>query len=236
MDRAYDAYFFDAGGTLFRMSAGMGHHIATAGRELGLELSEEELQKRFDRSWIESGGFAHLKRCFDPADDRRWWRALLRQVVCEIDDSGDVGERLFEFVYERCNSGPAYRLFDDTIRTLATLKERGKCVGVVSNWSGYLDRICAQLGIRGYLDFVLASAPFGAAKPDPRIFVEALERAGVSPAAALHVGDSMDDDVAGANQAGIEAVFLQRAPQNRAALLSRHQPPPRTIGSLLEIL
>jgi len=57
---------------------------------------------------------------------------------------------------------------------------------------------------------VVTSSEFGARKPDPSIFAGALELAGVPAAKALHVGDSLEDDVAGARAAGIEAVLMRR--------------------------
>ena len=48
------------------------------------------------------------------------------------------------------------------------------------------------------------------AKPDPAIFRRALELAGAEPAEAVHVGDSLDNDVEGARAAGIRAVLIAR--------------------------
>ena len=57
----------------------------------------------------------------------------------------------------------------------------------------------------------MTCASAGASKPDPAIFEYALELAGCSAARALHVGDSLEEDVNGARAAGIEAVWLNRA-------------------------
>ena len=56
----------------------------------------------------------------------------------------------------------------------------------------------------------MASAEFGAAKPDPAIFARGLELAGVRPEEALHVGDSPVEDGEGARAAGIRAVLIGR--------------------------
>ena len=50
----------------------------------------------------------------------------------------------------------------------------------------------------------------GAAKPDKRIFERALSLACVKADEALHVGDSLKDDLGGARGAGIDALFLNR--------------------------
>jgi putative hydrolase of the HAD superfamily len=50
----------------------------------------------------------------------------------------------------------------------------------------------------------------GAAKPDPAIFEYALSLAGVGPGDAVHVGDSLDNDVAGARAVGIRPLLVAR--------------------------
>jgi putative hydrolase of the HAD superfamily len=57
---------------------------------------------------------------------------------------------------------------------------------------------------------VVTSADAGAAKPDAAIFERALELAGVERQGAVHVGDSLDNDVEGARAVGIRAILVQR--------------------------
>jgi len=91
---------------------------------------------------------------------------------------------------------------------LASLREQGLLLLVVSNSDGSVERGLAEVGLRSYLDGVVDSAIVGFEKPDPRIFLHALERAGVSGRRALHVGDLYHADVTGARAAGVNAVLL----------------------------
>ena len=50
----------------------------------------------------------------------------------------------------------------------------------------------------------------GARKPDPAIFTPALEIAGCGPEEALHVGDTFEEDAAGARAAGIRSLLIDR--------------------------
>lgn len=50
----------------------------------------------------------------------------------------------------------------------------------------------------------------GMAKPDPAIFHLACERAGAQPSHVLHVGDHPLQDVIGAREAGLQAIWLDR--------------------------
>jgi HAD superfamily hydrolase (TIGR01509 family) len=80
------------------------------------------------------------------------------------------------------------------------LSERGVPTAVVSNWDVGLHDHLRRLG----LDLpVFTSAEAGAPKPDPAIFRLALERLGVPPERALHVGDSPADEE-GARAAGMQ--------------------------------
>jgi putative hydrolase of the HAD superfamily len=81
---------------------------------------------------------------------------------------------------------------------------------VVSNWDVSLHDVLERTGLRPLVDAVVISAELGVAKPDPAIFAAALERLGVAAGDALHVGDSVEHDVAGARAAGIDAVLVAR--------------------------
>ncbi len=68
----------------------------------------------------------------------------------------------------------------------------------------------AYLGIRDSIDFLVVSEGVGVAKPEPRIFEIALERAGAAPKEAVMLGDSWVSDVLGARAAGVRAVWFNR--------------------------
>ncbi|MEW6048074.1 MAG: HAD-IA family hydrolase [Bacillota bacterium] len=95
-----------------------------------------------------------------------------------------------------------------TAESLRKLRELGLTLGVVSNADGRVEQFLETAGLRPYLDFVVDSTLVGVEKPDPRIFQIALERAGVGPGEAVHVGDIFSVDVVGARSAGIEGVAM----------------------------
>ena len=68
----------------------------------------------------------------------------------------------------------------------------------------------AALGIASFFDTIVYSAEFGVHKPDRRIFDHAAAVLGVSNEECVFVGDDPDSDVAGALNAGMEAVWLDR--------------------------
>lgn len=79
-------------------------------------------------------------------------------------------------------------------------------LGLLSNGNSYPERC----GLGGRFSFAIFSQDVGFEKPDRRIFEIACSRAGCSPDELLHVGDSLETDVAGANGVGARSVWLNR--------------------------
>ena len=100
--------------------------------------------------------------------------------------------------------------YPDAAPALASLADRGMRLVCVSNWDVSLAEVLERCGLRDAFEGVVTSAASGARKPDPAIFASALELAGCSADEAVHVGDTLEEDVAGAGAAGIRALLLDR--------------------------
>lgn len=96
-------------------------------------------------------------------------------------------------------------LYPDVIPTFDILAPHFK-LGLLSNGNTYPERC----GLEGYFAFVVFSQDVQIEKPDRRIFEITAERAGCELAQMLHVGDSLENDVAGARNAGVHSVWLNR--------------------------
>ena len=103
-----------------------------------------------------------------------------------------------------------FQPYPDAPPALDGLRARGLRLLCVSNWDVSLAEVLERCGLRTALDGVVCSAAAGARKPDPRIFAAALGEAGCEAGEALHVGDTPEEDVAGAEAAGIRALLLDR--------------------------
>ncbi len=106
--------------------------------------------------------------------------------------------------------GITFVLFDDVLLTLKTLKARKLILGLLTNATKDMISIHSKLGLEPYLDFVVTSEEAGADKPQPPIFLAALNRAGVNASEAVHVGDQYKLDVVGARGVGITPILLDR--------------------------
>ena len=104
-----------------------------------------------------------------------------------------------------------FRAFDDSRPALDELRGAGLRLVCVSNWDISLPEVLGRCGLDDAIDGVVTSAGSGVRKPDPAIFAAALELAGCGANEAVHVGDTVAEDVAGAGAAGIRALHLDRA-------------------------
>jgi putative hydrolase of the HAD superfamily len=100
----------------------------------------------------------------------------------------------------------AYSRVTDGIRTMVSeLSRRGVRLGVISN--GFKEDVL------GWPDCVLApafhctsfSCEEGIAKPDPEIYLRAIQRLGVTPDTTLYIGDGGDNELEGAARVGMRA-------------------------------
>lgn len=137
-------------------------------------------------------------------------RRVLRGAGVEVsqDEAWQIWRRIRKIDY-------GLALFDDTIPALETCRQMGLTVGLISNMNQSGDELAGSMGLLPYLDFSITSHEVGAEKPHPLIFERALERAGARPENAVHVGDQLTSDVAGAENAGITPVLLDRDGNHR---------------------
>jgi putative hydrolase of the HAD superfamily len=101
--------------------------------------------------------------------------------------------------------------YPDAVPGLWALRERGLRLVIASNWDCSLPDWLGPPGLLELVDGVVTSADVRAPKPAPEVFLRALEVAGARPDEALHVGDSVANDVEGAAAAGIRALLVLRA-------------------------
>jgi HAD superfamily hydrolase (TIGR01549 family) len=132
-------------------------------------------------------------------------RVFRRLAVRPDGDPRQHSEALWEIL------GPAsFDLFSDVVETLEHLTAEGYPLALISNWQSGVRHFCQELGIAKYFDHVLGSADLGVAKPDPRMFVEAVHRLAVPADRVLHVGDTFEDDFIGGSSAGLSVVLIDR--------------------------
>jgi len=129
--------------------------------------------------------------------------------------------------------------YPHAVQTILELRIRGYHLGVITDglpikqWEKLI-----RLGMDDFFETVIITGDesIGYAKPDPRVFSLALERAGVSAEQSVMVGDKLHTDVDGANKSGMTSVWL-RTPRDPVDLPQRLGIRPSfTITSIRQIL
>lgn len=184
--------------------------VAKLGIEVDVPVAQSLYRRLLGSRWAEYQR-RHVE-C-DTETCRNWWRELtidwLDQLQIPVARTEEVVQTADKMLYTK--SGPYFHLFDDVLPTLDGLKEQGIKLAVVSNWDYSLHRILEVWELTPYFDFVVASLEFGVEKPEPAIFLHALQNMGVEPGSAIHVGDNPLDDVHGAQQVGMQARLIDRS-------------------------
>lgn len=197
-----DAVTIDAYGTL----VGLANPVPalTAGlRALGVERDAAAVERAFAKEVA-----YYRERSHEGRDDATLY-ALRRECVAVILD--DLGSDLDPAAFvDGFVSALRFELLPGTREAVERLRRLGLELAVVSNWDIALREHLTAVGLDGLT--VVTSAEAGAPKPDPAVFLQALERLGVRPERAMHVGDSEADEE-GAHAAGMH---FAPAPLDRA--------------------
>jgi putative hydrolase of the HAD superfamily len=220
------ALLLDALGTLVELEPPAPVLRAELAARFGVELGLDEAARalRAEISYYR----AHLQQARDEpslAGLRRRCAQVLRDALPRDDRLDAVG---IKALTEALLAALRFRAYGDARPALVAARERGERLVVVSNWDVSLGGVLERIGLDEVLDGVVTSAVIGARKPSPAIFEAALEIAGVVPARARHVGDSVEEDVEGARAAGITPILVRR--DGRAG-----PPGVPTIASLAEL-
>lgn len=214
----YKAVFFDAGGTLFYPYPSVGEIYARVASAYGMTVDSCKVGEIFREEFLKRDKLGSSEMHATEKNEREWWRGLVRDVFEKVTPLKSF-ETFFEELYDLFASAEVWRLYPDVLPVLDWLKQKGCILGIVSNWDSRLLSICKGMGVDRHFDFILASALVGVAKPDRRIFEKALSLARVSSKEAIHVGDSLEDDIHGAQKAGLSTLWINRNGREVAGML-----------------
>ena len=133
-----------------------------------------------------------------------WYNTLLESGI----DDPDFAEYLSEEFPKHRRK--IHNVFSDAEPTLIKLRKNYK-LALVTNGASDLQREKIQdSGLGKYLDEIVIAGDIGIRKPEPQIFNIVLSRIGVKNDEAIMVGNSLDSDIIGAQEAGIQTVWLNR--------------------------
>jgi putative hydrolase of the HAD superfamily len=207
------AVFFDWFNTLARFEPPREELYGQAFRQFGIELSSRDVIRGIltaDRYYFEENAKSPVEER-SPQEQMEVYLHYPNAILIEagVEAPKELPLKILNMVTGQFK-GVAFALFDDVLSTLKILKERKLTLGLLTNLNRDMSPICRELGLEPYLDFVVTPGEVGVDKPEPPIFLTALQRAGVNASEAVHVGDQHRLDVVGARGVGIAPILIDR--------------------------
>ena len=220
------AILLDALGTLVALEPPAPHLRSELATRFGVDVSEAEAARAI------AAEIAYYRAHLDEGRDSAGLAALRRRcadVLRSALPEGLAGRLELDPLVDALLASLRFRAYPDVRPALQAARARGQRLVVVSNWDVSLVGVLRGLELEPLLNGILTSAVVGARKPAAAIFEQALALARVGPDQAIHVGDSLAEDVAGARAAGIEPVLIRRGGGPPV-------PGVRTVSSLSEVI
>lgn len=184
------AVFFDLGGVIVRTE------YQTPRQKLADRLGMEY----DDLSRIVFDSDTGLQASIGTITSEQHWESVMKRLKRSAEEMTAIREEFFA-------GDIADRQLLEFLRSL-----RGKIqTGLISNaWSDLRDYLRREKMIDAF-DHIIISAEVGVAKPDPKIFQIALEKAGVSPSEAVFV-DDFYVNIEGCEKVGMQGIHFKDAP------------------------
>ncbi|MGW3011590.1 HAD family hydrolase [Streptomyces sp. NPDC001219] len=201
------AVLWDLDDTLFDYTgsdrAGVLRHLRTeglldtyGGEQVALERWQTAMETEFARFLVGEVGFL----------DHRRGRARTFLGTPLSDTEADAWFGRYLAHYEAC-----WALFPDAAPALGALAPLARQAVLSNATTANQERKLAALGIRTRFEAVFCADGLGHAKPAAEAFQGACQELGLPPNEVVHIGDKLDIDALGARDAGLTAVWLDRA-------------------------
>jgi HAD superfamily hydrolase (TIGR01549 family) len=213
-------FFFDLDGTLIRAPEEDFYETIS---ELGLNYPLEEVCSAYmaARVWYRESANSYRT-------GEELWIGFADQVLLRLGFK-EQDEELIEKIREGMDRKEKGRLYPETLPVLELLKDKGFYLAIISSrpLEGVEQKL-AKFGLSRFFSLVLGRESVREIKPSPLPFILALKQSGLGVKDVVFVGDSPQEDLAGAQSMGIRAYIVDRR--------GRLSPAPYVISSLRELL
>jgi putative hydrolase of the HAD superfamily len=208
----------DAVGTLIDPEPSVARAYADAALRQGVIVDVAEVKKRFDRHFRNDEVDEQLgPMVTDETIEHRRWRRIVANVLPDLPEP----DRAFEELWHHFGQPDAWRCFPDVAQGLVALRDAGFRVRVASNFDGRLRAVAAGLPeLAGFVDSLVISSEVGYRKPHAAFYAAACRSLELSPDRVLCVGDDPENDVLGAERAGLRGLLLDRDARRPPGLAS----------------
>jgi HAD superfamily hydrolase (TIGR01549 family) len=150
----------------------------------------------------------NLKRHPELLHDDTIWHRFTEEIFLGMGGPSEIASECATEIEQGWEVSENFELFEDALPVLEELRAAELRLGLVSNGIRDLHEFVAHHRLE--VDAIVGSRAHGYVKPHPTIFQAALQQLEVEPAAAVMVGDSLEEDVEGARSLGMRAILIDR--------------------------
>jgi HAD superfamily hydrolase (TIGR01509 family) len=168
----------------------------------GLTLEASRYEEARDAAFID------LKRHPELDHDEEIWVAFTERIVVGMGGTRPVSKDVALELTSRWEHHENFELYDDVLPVLEELRAAGLKIGLVSNSARDVLDFARHHALE--VDAGISSFHHGKTKPHASIFTAVLNLLEVEPSDAAMVGDTFEDDIAGALAVGMRAVLVDR--------------------------
>jgi putative hydrolase of the HAD superfamily len=230
-----EVVFLDVGDTLVRAHPSWEAVYLAVLRDFGIDVDEGTLRSALDDTF--GAGVDYVEGPFEATREASYQRlkSFDTQVLAAL-GRPEPPDAFFRALEEAFAVRSAWWVFEDVPAALTALSDGGFRLAVISNWAWSAPELLHTLELARHFEALVISDRVGYLKPHRLIFEHSLEVMGVPSDRAVHVGDSLRADVAGARGAGIRPVLIDR--HTHAHGHGRQHPPEDVpvIGDLFGLL
>ena len=206
--------FLDAVNTLFGVKESVGHVYQAIAAKFDVEVEPSTINRAFYKSFVSSPtlAFPDVSPELVPQLEFEWWEKLAYETFTGAGfiEYFDDFPAFFKSLYAHFATDAPWYLYPEVLSILQYWQANGVELGIISNFDSRLLPVLEQLGLQDFFGTITISSLSGVAKPEAEIFAIALEKHGISPEEAWHIGDSETEDFQAATEAGIRGFWLQR--------------------------
>ena len=206
--------FLDAVGTLFGVRGSVGEVYRELALRFGVDAPADVLNKAFFDSFKAAAppsfpgvSLEEIQNC-----EFEWWRDIAWHTFqkAEVLNQFSNFTEFFQELYAHFATAEPWFIYSDVIPALEYWQKIGVEMGVLSNFDSRLYKVLQALELDKFFTSITISSQVGAAKPNEKIFLTALEKHQCNATEAWHIGDSLKEDYQGAIALSIQGILLKR--------------------------
>ncbi len=147
---------------------------------------------------------------------RQWHQtnSSSQQFISQLDQAIKIQDHELKLI-QSFIAPQDYRKFPETDSVLEQLQKRGIRLALLTNSPPSSHHAFEEMGLAKYFEQLVFSCDVGLIKPDPAIFQLLCQKLKLAPQDCLMVGDSLEQDVQGALNAGLQALLIDRQGQQQ---------------------